>query len=119
LTTPAEQGCQIFIDTIYQIRGKYTKEPKNFQISNKNAKISLKITFGHKIYQLFPFLGPPKFTQIGIFGWLIYHLATLQQSRALTHLHILPLSFSVLQPATLPHTCPPQEALSAHVVSSQ
>jgi hypothetical protein len=25
----------------------------------------------------------------------------------------------VLQPATLPHTCPPQEALSAHVVSSQ
>jgi hypothetical protein len=30
-----------------------------------------------KIYQHFPFKGPPKFTQIGIFGLKIYHLATL------------------------------------------
>jgi hypothetical protein len=30
-----------------------------------------------KIYQHFPFLGSQKFTQIGIFGLKIYHLATL------------------------------------------
>jgi hypothetical protein len=29
------------------------------------------------IYQPFPFQGPPKFTQIGIFGSIMYHLATL------------------------------------------
>jgi hypothetical protein len=32
---------------------------------------------GHKIYQHFPFQGPPKFTKIGIFGLKINHLATL------------------------------------------
>jgi hypothetical protein len=30
-----------------------------------------------RIYQPFPFQGPQKFTQIGIFGLKIYHLATL------------------------------------------
>jgi hypothetical protein len=34
---------------------------------------------GHKIYQHFPFQGPPKFTQIGIFGFKTNHLATLQR----------------------------------------
>jgi hypothetical protein len=29
------------------------------------------------MYQPFPFQGPPKFSQIGIFGLKIYHLATL------------------------------------------
>jgi hypothetical protein len=29
------------------------------------------------IYQHFPFYGPPKFTQIGIFGFKMNHLATL------------------------------------------
>jgi hypothetical protein len=29
----------------------------------------------NKIYQNFPFLDPPKFTQIGIFGFKMYHLA--------------------------------------------
>jgi hypothetical protein len=29
------------------------------------------------MYQHFPFLGPPKCTQIGIFGFEIYNLATL------------------------------------------
>jgi hypothetical protein len=38
---------------------------------------------GHKLYQMavkyykFPFQGPPKFTQIGIFGLNLKHLATL------------------------------------------
>jgi hypothetical protein len=34
-------------------------------------------TNGNKIYQYFPIYGPPKFTQIGIFGLKINHLATL------------------------------------------
>jgi hypothetical protein len=32
---------------------------------------------GYWIYQPFPFSGPPKITQIGIFGLKIYPLATL------------------------------------------
>jgi hypothetical protein len=35
------------------------------------------IPHGQKIYQHFPFQGPPNFTQIGIFGSKINHLATL------------------------------------------
>jgi hypothetical protein len=35
---------------------------------------------GHKILQYFPFLGPPNFAQIGIFGLKINHLATLKLS---------------------------------------
>jgi hypothetical protein len=31
------------------------------------------------MYQNFPFQGPPKYTQIGIFGLKINHLATLCQ----------------------------------------
>jgi hypothetical protein len=37
----------------------------------------LYITNGQRIHQPFPFQGPQKFTQIGIFGLKIYHLATL------------------------------------------
>jgi hypothetical protein len=33
---------------------------------------------GHKIYQHFPFKGPTKYTQIGILGLKINHLATLE-----------------------------------------
>jgi hypothetical protein len=44
----------------------YTKWPYN-------------IPNGHIIYQHYPFQGPPKFTQIGIFGLKINHLATLAQ----------------------------------------
>jgi hypothetical protein len=32
---------------------------------------------GHKIYQHYPFKGPPKYTQIGIFCMTINHLATV------------------------------------------
>jgi hypothetical protein len=33
------------------------------------------------VYQNFPIRGPPKFTQTGIFGLKINHLATLMRSR--------------------------------------
>jgi hypothetical protein len=36
------------------------------------------ISSGHRLYRPFPFPGPPKFTQIGILGLKIYHLANLQ-----------------------------------------
>jgi hypothetical protein len=44
----------------------------------------------HKIYILFPLQVPPKYTQIGIFGMKINHLATLALT-ALLHLcpHVL------------------------------
>jgi hypothetical protein len=34
---------------------------------------------GHKIYQSLPLKDRPKFTQIGIFGSKVYHLATLRE----------------------------------------
>jgi hypothetical protein len=43
----------------------------------KIYQIVTELPNGHKIYQLFPVQGPPKFTQIGIFGMKINHLATL------------------------------------------
>jgi hypothetical protein len=49
---------------------KYTKWPKN------RPK-------GHKIYQNLPLQEPPKFTQIGILGLKISHLATLWLTAAL------------------------------------
>jgi hypothetical protein len=45
----------------YKNGGKYNKLPPNI----------------HKIYQHLPLQDPPKFTQIGIFGLKINHLATL------------------------------------------
>jgi hypothetical protein len=51
---------------------KYTKWPQNIC-----TKWSLNIPNDHKLYQHFPFLGPPKFTQIGILGLKTNHLATL------------------------------------------
>jgi hypothetical protein len=48
---------------IYQMSTKYTKWPE----------IGLN---GPKIYQHFPMQNLPKFTQIGIFGLKICHLAT-------------------------------------------
>jgi hypothetical protein len=42
---------------------------------------------GRKISQHFPLLAPPKYTQIGIFGLKINHLATLSSG--------MPLAFTV------------------------
>jgi hypothetical protein len=38
--------------------------------------MSVNIPNGRKILQHFPFFGPPKCTQVGIFGLKINHLAT-------------------------------------------
>jgi hypothetical protein len=45
---------------------------------------------GHKIYQHFPFQGPPKFTQIRILGLRIKHLATLLIRKTVLH-HRIPM----------------------------
>jgi hypothetical protein len=37
--TRSEQGCQIFLDTIYQNGGKYTKLPLNYQMAIKIPNI--------------------------------------------------------------------------------
>jgi hypothetical protein len=46
----------------------------------KYPKRLLNIPNGHKMYQYLPMYGPPKFTQIGIFGMKRNHLATLRQT---------------------------------------
>jgi hypothetical protein len=58
----------------------YTKLPLNFQMAIKYTKWPEYIPNVHRIYQAFLFKGPPKFTQIRIFGLKIYHLATLVDS---------------------------------------
>jgi hypothetical protein len=74
-------GLPDFFDGIYQNGGKYTKLPLNSQMARKYTKWPCYIiSHGQKIYQNFPFQGPPKFTPIWIFGFKIYHLATLGQS---------------------------------------
>jgi hypothetical protein len=87
-----EQGCQIYLcpnipkrekytkgpqttpngHTLYQMGINYTKRP--YVIPNDHK---LQIPNGRKIYQHFPFQGSPKYTQIGIFGLKLNHLATL------------------------------------------
>jgi hypothetical protein len=51
------QGCQILPDTIYQNKGEYTKLQQ------------ITIQQSHIIHQPVTLPGPPKFTQIGIFGF--------------------------------------------------
>jgi hypothetical protein len=46
------------------------------------TKWTKNIANGHKIYQHFPFQGPPKFTQIWFFGLKTNHLATLLKALA-------------------------------------
>jgi hypothetical protein len=58
------QGCQIFLDTVFQNGGKDTKLPLNF-------KWTKNVPNGHDLFQMakepFPFQGPPNFTQIAFF----------------------------------------------------
>jgi hypothetical protein len=68
---------------------KYTKLPQNipndynvYQMATnipKDRKVGRPNCF--KIYQHLQLQDPPKFTQIGIFGLKIYHLATLLTTR--------------------------------------
>jgi hypothetical protein len=67
--TRENQGCQIFLDTIYQNGWKYTK-----LLNNQMAITCLYVNSpsGYRIYQTLLFQGPPKITQIGIFGSKIH-----------------------------------------------
>jgi hypothetical protein len=51
---------------------------------------------GHRIYKPFPFRGPPKFTQIGIFGLKIYHLASLDYASNITFLLLFSVGLPVI-----------------------
>jgi hypothetical protein len=75
------QVCQIFLDLKFQNGGKYTKLPLNYQMVTDYTKCPKYILNCHRAYQPFQFQGPRKFTQIGIFGLKIYHLATLIPDR--------------------------------------
>jgi hypothetical protein len=73
--------ARFFLGTTYQNREKYTipttiKYTKWIE-SIQNGKNR---SYGHKLYQHRPWLDSPKFTQIGIFGMKIYHLATLMET---------------------------------------
>jgi hypothetical protein len=75
-----EQGCQIFLGTIYQNEEISMYIPNNHCINNWPKNIPngrkmfqmTKITFQHS-----PFQSPSKFTQIGIFGLKTTFLLTL------------------------------------------
>jgi hypothetical protein len=77
-------GCQTLRDAIYPNGEKYTKwtyfrYTKSQQSIQNDRKIyRMAITY---VYQHFPFQGSLKFTQSGILGFKIYHLATLVVTR--------------------------------------
>jgi hypothetical protein len=71
------QGCQIFLGPNMPNWEKYNKWPKLCQTAINYTKWPYNIPNGHKNIQQLPFKGPPKFTQIGIFGLKTNHLATL------------------------------------------
>jgi hypothetical protein len=73
ITATAVLGCQIFLVTIYQNGGKYTKLTQNYQTPIECTKWPYNIPNGQDTN-----LSHTKFTQIGIFVLKIYHLATLQ-----------------------------------------
>jgi hypothetical protein len=63
---------------------KHTRTVKVYQMTTNYTKRLCIIPDGHKLYQTavkvyqhFPFQGPPKYTQLGIFGPKINHLAPL------------------------------------------
>jgi hypothetical protein len=56
-------------------------EQKIYQMVTEYPLSPLNTTDGHKIQQHFPIYGTPKFTEIGIFGLKINHLATLREGK--------------------------------------
>jgi hypothetical protein len=54
--------------------GEKATENQNCKKRYQNGN---KIPNDHELHQDFPCQGPPKYSQIGIFGLKIYHLATL------------------------------------------
>jgi hypothetical protein len=77
----ADQGCQIFLGTIYQREKNIPDNHKIYQcpqnIPNCFKIIQMAINY---IYPHLPLQEPPKFTQIGISGLKICRLATLAQT---------------------------------------
>jgi hypothetical protein len=67
-----QQGCQILPDTISQNWEKYTKLPQHYQMFTKYSKWPKNIPNDHNIYL--------RSSKNGIFGFKIYHLATLALS---------------------------------------
>jgi hypothetical protein len=72
---------RFFLVQTNQIGKNVPNDHKLYQTAITFSKWPLNIPHGHKIYQHFPFQCSPKFTQIGIFGLKLNHLATLLQER--------------------------------------
>jgi capsular polysaccharide biosynthesis protein len=72
-----DQGCQIFSVQHTKTGKRYTKEPKMYQMAIHLYNLAVNRQHDHKKYQHLPLQDLLKFTQIGIFGLKIYHLATL------------------------------------------
>jgi hypothetical protein len=85
LTRLRTGAARFFLTQCTNMGGKYTKLPRNYQMTMKYTKWTqyIYITSVHRIYQPFPFQGPPKFTQIGIFVLKMYLLATLLRTDSL------------------------------------
>jgi hypothetical protein len=62
------QGCQINLGARYQKCKNVPNQQKVYQMVIQYPKCPQNIPNGHKKYTHFPIYGPPKFTQIGIFG---------------------------------------------------
>jgi hypothetical protein len=73
--------ARFFLSTTYQNGYKIPNVHKIYAVNEQKD-----ISNGHKLnghikYQHYPLQDPPKYTQIGIFGMQIYHLATLHLRR--------------------------------------
>jgi hypothetical protein len=74
----SEQGCQIFLDTIYQNGGKIKIYLQlNYLMSIKIYQMSYHIPNWHKIYEPVPVQCHQNLPKFGFFALKICHLATL------------------------------------------
>jgi hypothetical protein len=71
------RAARFFLVQLTKAVKNIPNDHKMYQMDIRYTKWLLNIPNGHKIYQHFTFQGPPKFTQIGIFGLKRNHLATL------------------------------------------
>jgi hypothetical protein len=65
--------ARVFLTQPAKTGEKHTKQLKNAQCQLKMQNCPQKF----QLFQTVPLQGPPRFTQIGIFCLIIYHLATL------------------------------------------
>jgi hypothetical protein len=76
-------------------------------MSTRYTKWLSNIPNGHLMYQHFTFQGPPKYTQIWIFGWKTYHLATLWEECLSVRLCIASVAVRSLSPSVISCPCVP------------